>query len=187
MDVLSPNEPQAAIQETFCPLLERAKLTYALSWQWFWSALLRSAPQCFSRRPASSRERQLQAFFPSNSRHQQPGVLFHVAAQQLPWKTSSFPANLHGDHPHLPAAIGSAPEVPRAFVAGVCPATILVRSLPANAPGPMLSSQGSFYGKVLVHCNKGVSRSSTVVAAYLMRTRGLSKTAVSTCVVGVLS
>jgi protein-tyrosine phosphatase len=33
--------------------------------------------------------------------------------------------------------------------------------------------QGKHYGSVLVHCNKGVSRSASFVIGYLMKTGGL--------------
>ncbi|OWZ11767.1 hypothetical protein PHMEG_00015166 [Phytophthora megakarya] len=34
--------------------------------------------------------------------------------------------------------------------------------------------QAKYYGRILVHCNKGVSRSSSVVVAYLMKTRSMT-------------
>ncbi|KAI9979802.1 hypothetical protein PInf_002920 [Phytophthora infestans] len=34
--------------------------------------------------------------------------------------------------------------------------------------------QAKFYGRILVHCNKGVSRSSSMVVAYLMKLRSMS-------------
>ncbi|KAI9920890.1 hypothetical protein PsorP6_000962 [Peronosclerospora sorghi] len=34
--------------------------------------------------------------------------------------------------------------------------------------------QAKYYGRILVHCNKGVSRSSSIVVAYLMKLRSMS-------------
>ena len=34
--------------------------------------------------------------------------------------------------------------------------------------------QAKFYGKILVHCNQGRSRSGSFIIAYMMETKGLS-------------
>lgn len=41
------------------------------------------------------------------------------------------------------------------------------------SPRSLLTVQGKHYGSVLVHCNKGVSRSASFVLGYLMKTGGL--------------